>query len=289
MSTQLLADTWKEYELIDSGNGERLERWGECIVRRPDPQVLWAPANKKLWKQAKAHYFRAKTGGGHWEGLEQYPRQWKLAWNDLTFLIKPTDFKHMGLFPEQAANWHWCAQKIKEAQRPIRVLNLFAYTGGATVSAAYAGAEVCHVDAAKGMVNWAKENLQASDLADKKVRFITDDVLKFVQREKRRESYYDAIIMDPPSYGRGSNGETWKIEHDLYPLIKACAEILTDNPLFFLINGYTAGLAPRVLQNLLQIELHKYQGSATSGEIGIPHSARELILPCGVFGRWEST
>ncbi len=288
MSNELLADTWQDYELIDSGNGERLERWSECIVRRPDPQVLWAPANKKLWKQAKARYLRSNTGGGHWEGLENYPRQWKINWHDLTFLIKPTDFKHMGLFPEQAANWLWCANKIKAAKRPIRVLNLFAYTGGATVSAVSAGAEVCHVDAAKGMVNWAKENLKESNLGNRKARFITDDVLKFVQREKRRESFYDAIIMDPPSYGRGSNGETWKIEKNLYPLIKACKEILTQKPLFFLINGYTAGLAPRVLQNLLDIELKSFKGIATSGEIGIPHSQRDLILPCGVFGRWES-
>lgn len=285
----LIADKWKDYELLDTGNGEKLERWGKYILRRPDPQVIWPNAgNEKLWAKADAHYHRSKSGGGSWEYKNKLPQRWTITYGDLSFYIEPTGFKHTGLFPEQAVNWEWMIKKIKSAQKPVRVLNLFAYTGGATVACAYAGAEVCHVDAAKGMVTRAKENIQLSGLGDRTVRFITDDVMKFVQREKRRGKMYEGIIMDPPSYGRGPKGELWKIEDELFGLVQMCMDILSPEPLFFLINSYTTGLAPSVLTNILSMSVVKrFGGRAYSDEIGLPVSASGLILPCGASGRWE--
>lgn len=284
-----LADSWKDYELIDTGKGEKLERWGSHVLRRPDPQIIWPLMNESNeWRQAEGHYHRSNSGGGQWDFKEGLPERWTIAWNDLRFHIKPTGFKHTGLFPEQAANWEWMINKIQNADRPIRVLNLFAYTGGASVACAYAGASVCHVDAAKGMVQWAKENIQLSGLSDRPVRFITDDVFKFVQREQRRGSQYDAIIMDPPSYGRGPGGETWKLEDDLFPFIQSCMGILSDKPLFMLINSYTTGISATVLHNILSMAMkNKYGGKITSGEIGLPITKSGLVLPCGILGRWE--
>ncbi len=286
----ILADDWKDYELIDTGDGEKLERWGKYILRRPDPQIIWPKINgDKLWKNADAHYHRSKSGGGNWEYKKELPPSWKVRYKELSFHIEPTGFKHTGLFPEQAVNWKWIMDKIKNANRPISVLNLFAYTGGATVACASAGAEVCHVDAAKGMVNWAKENLSLSGLGERPVRFIVDDVMKFVQREVRRGRKYDAVIMDPPSYGRGPKGEIWKIEESLYGFVEQCKDILSDKPLFFLINSYTTGFSPTVLGNMLNVLLKgKYNGEISCGEVGIPSSSNELILPCGIYGRWES-
>lgn len=285
-----LANDWKDYELLDTGGGEKLERWGGYILRRPDPQIIWPlPKETGMWKEAHAHYHRSSSGGGQWEEKVKLPERWTITYENLKFIIKPTGFKHTGLFPEQQANWKWMMAKIRAAGRPIKVLNLFAYTGGATVACASAGAEVCHVDAAKGMVIWAKENLQASGLGDRPVRFITDDVFKFVQREQRRGNTYDAIIMDPPSYGRGPNGEMWKLESDLYRFVESCAAILTPNPLFFLINSYTTGISATVLTNILSMSLkNKYGGSIQSGEIGLPITASGLVLPCGILGRWEA-
>ncbi|TVY11673.1 class I SAM-dependent methyltransferase [Paenibacillus cremeus] len=284
------AQDWKDYELIDTGGGEKLERWGDIVLRRPDPQIIW-PLVKETgaWKEADAHYHRSSSGGGSWSNTKQIPERWTISYNGLSFHIKPTSFKHTGLFPEQAVNWSWMIEKIRGAGRPIKVLNLFAYTGGASVACASAGAEVCHVDASKGVVTWAKENLQLSGLGDRPVRFITDDVFKFVQREQRRGSKYDAIIMDPPSYGRGPNGETWKLETDLYPFVESCMSILTDKPLFFLINSYTTGISATVLKNILSLSLaRKFGGTLTCGEIGLPITASKLTLPCGILGRWEA-
>ncbi len=285
----VLANQWKDYELLDSGNGDKLERWGNIILRRPDPQIIW-PINEEnaQWKKADARYHRSKTGGGEWEFFKKLPERWTVSYKELTFYVKAMGFKHTGLFPEQAANWDWMMAKIKEANRPISVLNLFSYTGGATVACAAAGASVCHVDAAKGIVALAKENLQLSGLGEKPVRFIVDDVVKFVQREQRRGKTYDAIIMDPPSYGRGANGEVWNIENSLFPLIEDCMKILSEQPLFFLINSYTTGFSPTVLNNVLSITLQKnYKGKITCDEIGLPETRSGLILPCGIFGRWE--
>jgi 23S rRNA (cytosine1962-C5)-methyltransferase len=284
------ATDWKDYELIDTGNGERLERWGDVTLRRPDPQIIW-PVQKETaqWKQSTAHYHRSSSGGGRWEVKAELPDRWTISYRNLSFYIRPTNFKHTGLFPEQAINWQWIMEKISNAGRPIKVLNLFAYTGGATVASASAGAEVCHVDAAKGMVQWAKENLQLSGLASRPVRFITDDVFKFVQREQRRGHRYDAIIMDPPSYGRGPGGETWKLESDLFPFVESCMSILSDQPLFFLVNSYTAGLSPTVVHNIMSLTLkRKFGGTITSGEIGLPITASQLVLPAGILGRWEA-
>lgn len=285
----LIADQWKEYELIDTGSGERLERWGDVLLRRPDPQIIW-PLEEETnkWRKADAIYHRSETGGGRWEFRRKLPERWSISYKDLRFYIRPTNFKHTGLFPEQAANWDWIIEKIQKANRPIRLLNLFAYTGGATVAAAYAGAEVVHVDAAKGMVQWAKENLQLSGLEDRPVRFITDDVFKFVQREIRRGRKYDAIIMDPPSYGRGPKGELWKLEDNLYPFLESCMEVLADEPLFFLINSYTTGLSPLVLTNLLTLTLTmRFGGKIAAGEIALPIQASRLLLPAGIVARWE--
>ncbi|MFR8871320.1 class I SAM-dependent methyltransferase [Paraclostridium sordellii] len=287
----LLADKWKDYELIDMGNGEKLERWGNVVLRRPDPQVMWPIAEEKgLWKTPHGHYHRSSRGGGQWEHKKKYPEKWTISYKNLKFNISPTGFKHTGLFPEQAANWDWAMDKIQNAGRPIKVLNLFAYTGGATVACAYAGAEVCHVDASKGMVTWAKENLHTSGLQDRKVRFIVDDVVKFVEREIRRGNKYDAIIMDPPSYGRGPKGEVWQIEDKLYGLVELCTKVLSDKPLFFLINSYTTGLSPIILEHILDATVAKKAkgGKIYGGEIGIPTSKDNKVLPCGIFGRWES-
>ncbi|MBB6022664.1 23S rRNA (cytosine1962-C5)-methyltransferase [Paenibacillus sp. JGP012] len=285
-----VAKNWKDYEVIDTGGGEKLERWGDVILRRPDPQIIWPLEHETHeWRQAHGHYHRSSSGGGSWDMKKPIPERWTIGYENLKFHIKPTSFKHTGLFPEQAANWSWMMDKIANAGRPISVLNLFAYTGGATVAAAYAGASVVHCDAAKGMVQWAKENVQLSGLADRPVRFITDDVFKFVQREQRRGNKYDAIIMDPPSYGRGPNGETWKLEENLYPFLKSCMTILSDNPLFMLVNSYTTGISSTVLRNMLTMTMSaKYGGQITAGEIGLPITRSGLDLPCGILGRWES-
>lgn len=286
----LLADDWKEYELIDTGDGEKLERWGDYVLRRPDPQIIWPMKGEAVnWQKADANYHRSQSGGGNWEYKRKLPQRWTISYDKLKFYIEPTGFKHTGLFPEQAVNWKWVMERIRSAGRPVSVLNLFAYTGGATVAAASAGAEVCHVDAAKGMVAWAKENLTLSGLGDRPVRFITDDVLKFVQREERRGRKYDGIIMDPPSYGRGPKGEIWKIEDALYGFIEECLGVLSDKPKFFLINSYTTGFSPTVLANILKLTVgNKYKGNISCGEVGLPISASGLVLPCGIYGRWEA-
>lgn len=283
-----VADHWKDYEVIDTSNGEKLERWGKYILLRPDPQVLWnTPKKNPAWKRLNAHYHRSKKGGGEWEFFD-LPEQWSIHYKDLTFHLKPFSFKHTGLFPEQAANWDWFSDLIQKANRPIKVLNLFAYTGGATCAAAKAGASVTHVDASKGMVTWAKENAQASGLADAPIRWIVDDCVKFVEREIRRGNHYDAIIMDPPSYGRGPKGEIWKIEEKIHPFIALCEQLLSDDPLFFLVNSYTTGLAPAVLTYLISTEVvAKHGGKVISDEIGLPVTSNGLILPCGAAGRWQ--
>lgn len=284
-----IADGWKDYEVIDSSNGEKLERWGEYILIRPDPQVLWdTPKLEKRWNKKNGHYHRSNKGGGEWEFFD-LPKQWTIGYKGLTFNLQPFNFKHTGLFPEQATNWDWFTNKIKEAKRPIKVLNLFAYTGGATISAAAAGASVTHVDASKGMVTWAKENAKSSGLEDAPIRYIVDDCVKFVEREIRRGNKYDAIIMDPPSYGRGPKGEIWKIEEQIYSFIQLCSEVLSDNPLFFLVNSYTTGLQPAVLNYMISMVIKKkYGGMVTADEIGLPVISNGLVLPCGASGRWES-
>ena len=282
-----LADNWKDYEVIDCSKGEKLERWGDYILVRPDPQVIWdTPRKEKGWHKMNAHYHRSKKGGGEWEFFD-LPEQWSIHYRSLTFQLKPFSFKHTGLFPEQAANWDWFSELIKKAGRPVKVLNLFAYTGGATIAAAAAGASVTHVDASKGMVTWAKENAASSGLADAPIRWIVDDCVKFVEREIRRGNHYDAIIMDPPSYGRGPKGEIWKIEESIHPLVKLCAQLLVDRPLFFLINSYTTGLQPAVLSYLIGTELKRFPGKVTADEIGLPVSSNGLTLPCGASGRFE--
>ena len=282
-----LADSWKDYEVIDCSKGEKLERWGDYILVRPDPQVIWdTPRKEKGWHKMNAHYHRSKKGGGEWEFFD-LPQQWSIHYRNLTFQLKPFSFKHTGLFPEQAANWDWFSELIKKAGKPVKVLNLFAYTGGATIAAAAAGASVTHVDASKGMVTWAKENAASSGLADAPIRWIVDDCVKFVEREIRRGNHYDAIIMDPPSYGRGPKGEIWKIEESIHPLVKLCAQLLVDRPLFFLINSYTTGLQPAVLSYLIGTELKRFPGKVTADEIGLPVSSNGLTLPCGASGRFE--
>ena len=285
-----IASRWEDYECIDAGSGEKLERWKDIILRRPDPLALWPIAEESgLWLQPHARYHRSAKGGGHWEYLKQLPESWNVRYRQLCFKVSPTGFKHTGLFPEQAANWDFMMEKIAGADREIRVLNLFAYTGGATMACAAAGAqEVVHVDAAKGMVQWAKENMVLSHLEDRRIRFIVDDVLKFVAREKRRGRTYHAIIMDPPSYGRGPKGEIWKIEEQLYPLVSACLDILDPHPLFFLINSYTTGFPASVLRNILSSTVLRRHpaGKVEAGEIGLPISASDMILPCGIYGRW---
>jgi 23S rRNA (cytosine1962-C5)-methyltransferase len=285
----LVVTDWTDYELLDTGAGERLERWGKYILRRPDPMVIWPLRDSSLWQKAAAHYHRSSNGGGSWDFTGSLPSRWEIKYRDFQFYVKPMGFKHLGLFPEQAVNWNWIVAKIKSRLgSPVRVLNLFAYTGGATMAAASAGAEVCHVDAAKGMVTWAKENLALSGLKERPVRFIVDDAIKFVEREYRRGRQYEGIIMDPPSFGRGPGGEVWKIETELYRLVEACALILAPKPLFFVINSYTTGLAPTVIQDILELAVAaKYGGEASAAEIGLPVTASKIILPCGACGRWE--
>ena len=286
-----VAKDWKDYEILDMANGEKLERWGNYILERPDPQIVWQDKTfKDKWKKVDAIYHRSKKGGGYWENINDIKASWQVKYKDLTFNIKQMGFKHTGLFPEQAVNWDYMIDKIKNSNRKIKVLNLFAYTGGATVACAYAGADVDHVDSSRGMVLWAKENIESSNLTDRYVRFIVDDVIKFVKREIRRGNKYDAIIMDPPSFGRGANGEVWNIEESLYPLIKLCMEVLSDNPLFFLINSYTTGMSPKVLENILYMTVDKkHKGKISSGEVGLPMKDSNLILPCGIYGLWESS
>ena len=286
----ILADEWKDYKLIDMADGQKLESWGEILLSRPDPQIVWKDKSfPSKWKNVNAIYNRSKTGGGSWEYKTKLPDNWKIKYKDLTFNIKPMGFKHTGLFPEQAVNWDWMIDKIKNSSREIKVLNLFAYTGGATCACLYAGASVCHVDSSKGMVSWAKENVESSRLNVRKVRYIVDDVNKFVAREIRRENKYDAIIMDPPSYGRGTNGEVWQFENNIYDLINLCKNVLSEKPLFFLINSYTTGISSMVLQNILNLTItKKYGGKVESGEIGLPMENSKLILPCGIYSRWES-
>ena len=283
-----IADRWKDYEVLDTSSGEKLERWGDYILVRPDPQVIWN-TKKTLpgWKKKNGHYHRSAKGGGEWEFFD-LPEEWSIHYDALTFHLKPFSFKHTGLFPEQATNWDWFSKLIREANRPIKVLNLFAYTGGATLSAARAGASVTHVDASKGMVSWAKENAVASNLGEAPIRWLVDDCVKFVEREIRRGNKYDAIIMDPPSYGRGPKGEIWKIEESIFPFLELTAQILSDDPLFFLINSYTTGFAPSVLSYLLGTEVVPfYGGHVQSDEVGLPVSSNGLVLPCGSSGRWE--
>jgi 23S rRNA (cytosine1962-C5)-methyltransferase len=286
-----LSDGWKDYRLLDAAGGEKLEYWKSYLLRRPDPQAIWSErAENPLWNKTDATYHRSSSGGGKWQFFnKKLPERWCVQYKDLVFNIKPMGFKHTGLFPEQAVNWDWFGDLIKKANRPIRVLNLFAYTGGATVAALAAGAEVVHVDASKGMVSWAKENVISSGLADRPVRYIVDDVKKFTAREIRRGRSYDAVIMDPPSYGRGPSGELWKIEDELYPLISDCKKLLSDKPLFFLINAYTTGLSATILKNTLELSLVKdLGGKVTADEIGLPMENKNgMPLPCGISCRWQ--
>lgn len=285
-----LANNWKDYKILDMADGQKLEKWGNVILSRPDPQIVWKQKSyPQKWNDINAVYNRSKTGGGAWEYKKKMPNQWQIQYKDLTFNIKPMGFKHTGLFPEQAVNWDWMMNKIQNSKREIKVLNLFAYTGGATVACLAAGASVCHVDSSKGMVAWAKENVASSKLDKRPVRYIIDDVVKFVNREIRRGNKYDAIIMDPPSYGRGANGEVWQFEDNIYDLVELCTEVLSDKPLFFLINSYTTGISNTVLENILNLTVDKYKkGIVSSGEIGIPMEESKLVLPCGIYGRWEN-
>ena len=282
-----IADRWKDYEVLDTSDGEKLERWGNYVLVRPDPQVIWQDVRTaKEWKKPNAHYHRSNKGGGEWEFFD-LPEEWTISYDELTFHLKPFSFKHTGLFPEQAANWDWFSGLIRNAGRPVKVLNLFAYTGGATVAAAKAGAAVTHVDASKGMVQWAKENAASSGLSNAPIRYLVDDCRKFVEREIRRGNHYDAIIMDPPSYGRGPNGEVWKLEDAFHPLVRLTAELLSDEPLFVLLNSYTTGFAPGVLSNLLDLEItSKFGGTVESDEVGLPVRDKKAMLPCGSSGRW---
>ncbi len=284
-----LSDQWEDYEIISAGNGKKLERWGNIILNRPDPIAMWPIKEEKIWQDADATYHRNSDGGGSWSIKHKLPDFWTINYHDLTFKVSPTNFKHTGLFPEQATNWDFMMEKIKKANRPIKVLNLFAYTGAATMACSKAGAiEVVHVDASKGMVAWAKENQKLCGLEDHKIRFLVDDCLKFVEREIRRGNKYDAIIMDPPSYGRGPSGEVWKLENNLENLVSKCQQLLSEKPLFFLINAYTTGISSTVLYNILLLTLKsKYQGTVDCGEVGLPIKEKDLVLPCGIYGRWQ--
>lgn len=281
------ADKWKDYEVLDTSSGEKLERWGSYILVRPDPQVIWStPKRNPLWKKFDARYVRSSTGGGRWD-KGRLPERWQISYEGLTFHVKPMNFKHTGVFPEQAANWDFIRRTIRQAGRPVNVLNLFAYTGGATLAAASAGASVCHVDAARGMVSWARENAKSSGLENAPIRWIVDDCAKFVEREIRRGKRYDAIIMDPPSYGRGPSGEIWKLENDLYPFVELVSQVLSEEPLFIIINSYTTGLAPSVLGYILDSVIgQKHKGSSVCDELGLPVTDSGLALPCGATGRW---
>ena len=282
-----LADAWKDYEVLDTSGGEKLERWGKYVLVRPDPQVIWnTPKDDPLWRKYDARYARSSTGGGKWANL-RLPEHWQVKYRELTFNVKPMNFKHTGVFPEQAANWDFIMETIRGAGRPINALNLFAYTGGATLACAAAGASVCHVDAAKGMVAWAKENAKSSGLAEKPIRWIVDDCAKFVEREIRRGRRYDAIIMDPPSYGRGPSGEIWKLEENLWPFVQLVSQVLSDKPLFVIINSYTTGLAPSVVGYIMDsIFTKRFGGHSECGELGLPVKDSGLVLPCGSTGRW---
>ncbi len=282
----ILANDWEDYEIRECGDGMKKERWGDIVLVRPDPQVIW-PLRSRDWGDYDGFYHRSKKGGGTWEYKRRLPENWKIRYKDRTFKIHPTNFKHTGLFPEQAVNWDWFSQKIRASKRNVKVLNLFGYTGGATVAAASAGAQVCHVDAAKGMVNWCKDNAALSGLGNAPIRYIIDDCLKFVEREIRRGNEYDGIIMDPPSYGRGSKGEIWQFERDLWGLLQKCRQILSKNPLFVLVNAYTTGVSPTVVGNLLRESVGYDVGSITSGEVGLPISSSNNVLPCGLYARWE--
>lgn len=288
----VVADQWQDYQLLDCGDGLKQERWGRYTLVRPDPQIIWPRASgAKRWDGWDGFYHRSETGGGKWEFRNPLPDDWTIRYGDLTFRIHPTSFKHTGLFPEQAVNWDWFSRKIRAARaagREVSVLNLFGYTGAATVAAAHAGASVCHVDAADGMVKWCRENAALSGLADAPIRYIVDDCLKFVRREIKRGRRYDAIIMDPPTYGRGSTGEMWRLEDHLWELLAECRQVLSDRPLFFLINAYTARLSPTVVVNLLGGLLADRGGRVTGGEVGLPIRADGRVLPCGIFGRWEA-
>lgn len=285
-----VADGWKDYKLIDTSNGEKLEVWKDIVLIRPDPQIIWKTNRKSpLWNNAHGHYQRSSSGGGSWEFKKKIPESWEISYNKLVFNIKPTGFKHTGLFPEQAVNWEWMKNKIESANRPVNVLNLFAYTGGATLACAEAGANVCHVDASKGMVQWARENAASSHLDDKPVRWIVDDCEKFVSREIRRGKSYDAVIMDPPSYGRGPNGEVWKLEDSIFDLVELCSKVLSDAPLFFLLNSYTTGLSPSVMAYILGETVgSKFGGKVSADEIGLLCEKSRLILPCGSTAIWEN-
>ena len=283
-----LADTWVDYEVLDTGDGEKLERWGQVILRRPDPQTIWPKADEALWRQAQAHYHRSDRGGGQWEFFTSLPDRWTVTHEGVSFFVRPTGFKHTGLFPEQAANWIWMSDLIRSSGREdLRVLNLFGYTGGATLCCGAAGAHVTHVDAAKGTVQWAKENRELNRLPETRFRWIVEDALRFVQRELRRGNHYDGILMDPPSYGRGPSGEVWKLENELYGLIETCAQALSDQPLFFLVNSYTTGFQASVLSNMLEkCVVSRFGGRVDSQELCLPVSAGG-VLPCGASGRWQ--
>lgn len=282
------AKDWKQFEVIDTSGGEKLERWGDIILTRPDPQVIWNTPKGEVWRRTNARYLRSASGGGKWE-IRNMPReQWTISYKDLRFKISPTGFKHTGLFPEQAVNWDFMADKIRSAGREVSVLNLFAYTGGATLACTQAGAKVCHVDASKGMVAWARENAELSGLQEKPIRWIVDDCKKFVEREIRRGNRYDGIVMDPPSYGRGPGGEVWKLEDSIYDLVELCAQVLSDDPLFFLLNSYTTGLSPSVMEYILGVTVGKqHPGKVSSSEIGLPVTQSGFVLPCGSTAIWE--
>jgi 23S rRNA (cytosine1962-C5)-methyltransferase len=287
-NTIFVADGWSDFEVLDTGGGAKLERWGGVVLSRPDPQVIWPPAEPEAWTRADAAYSRSDTGGGAWEFRRKLPERWEMRYGGLRFYVRPTGFKHTGLFPEQSVNWDWMARIIGAADRPIRVLNLFAYTGGATLACAAVGARVTHVDAAKGITQWAKENYALSRLPPDSVRWIVDDVVQFVARESRRGRVYDAIVMDPPSYGRGPDGEIWKLEHSLYPLVESLAGLLSESPLFFLLNSYTTGLQPAAMSNVLSMALRSRPGVVDAREVGLPVRSGG-VLPCGATARWTST
>jgi len=284
----LVADKWTDYELLDCGDGQKLERWGRHVFIRPDPQVIWPKSAGELWGNCDAVYYRSSTGGGAWEFKSKLPVSWTINYRQFSFKVRPTGFKHLGLFPEQQANWDWISETVKNAKRPVKVLNLFGYTGAATVAAASSGASVCHVDAAKAMVEWCKENMALSGLGAAKVKYLVDDCLGFVRREIRRGNIYDAIIMDPPSFGRGKRGELWKLEDNLWELLTECRKLLAQQPLFVLVNAYTANLSPLVLANMVGTILKDCGGRMEGGEIGLPVKSDGKILPCGIYSRWDS-
>ncbi len=284
----ILADKWEDYEILECGDGMKKERWGDRVLVRPDPQVIW-PLASRDWGRYDAYYHRSAKGGGSWEYRSQLPESWTIRYRDRVFKIRPTNFKHTGLFPEQAVNWDWFGKLVSQSKRPVKVLNLFGYTGGATVAAAAAGAEVCHVDAAKGMVAWCRENATLSGLGSAPIRYLVDDCVKFVERESRRGNRYQGIIMDPPSYGRGSGGEVWQFERDLYGLLQKCAKIFDPAGLFFLVNAYTTGISPTVVGNLLRQAMSGFEGQVTSGEVGIPIAESLNTLPCGLYARWQAS